>query len=937
MGELEEVLADHATSNPNERDTSEKRPELTPVSSKLSGNDVESPKGHTNDCSGPLQTSKISKKTNGHQNDIGTSSESSNVPSSSIKSPSTTANSKLNLGGIELARSAWNEPSDISGAPTTDNQDPVVVESGDDKVFIVDEDPVVIAEWKTITTDESLPLLDLAKCWSDIANSSDEENAEKSSKVLCDELKHYFWNQVILDNPNLKLTKTKMGKDLFNASLEDRIAYSKEMDSGKASDDEEADSENNKNENSVFSEAIIFKLRCHDKNLKKETPKMSPEEDIQFLRNIHTQLLRLQKSSLHFSAIASTWAMEMTVFLLAKLLEGKELHIDDMFKISKDILFLLAENANPKEMHLMIKSFVNKVSTTHYEGTAFFMLCELMEIWGKVIVRIKRKRALFLCDVLKIHETMLPCAEAHRNCHGLYDESEDAGGLTNRLPTILIKMFSSLLDSQENQWKCNPEMQAVIDVNGYVYQSRVVCCKRTSTNASYHERNTSQLFDGKVNTEPAKSDSDAIIDDWLLERQIMLSFILDVVKDVMFRLQVPEKGDSKEVKTRLDEYMIRLYNVREIFNRLGWASPLRALQLSSLYLYMKELSENDEILRQGLGPVVRFSANTKYITYSTVAVSCYLFLALRKPGKSSKSLFDLTLQGSGFEFLDPNRAFNVALTFIMSLTSLTSNAIALAGVHIANLFLDRIDRKWTDDEILQWEGSLSASGRDVAIDGLCLHLGRLVERIDEPNNRELVYKTLQKIIRKINSPQLRFSVIHSLSLETDRIPVAAQLITELKDVLAYGDELLLLGDNSNWSVEQNDQLRSRYVECLFPKYFLPRKDTLSAISPIIALSMGSLFIAIRDRKSSQELNTSTAMPGIETRKKFMREHMSVAKEVLRALCSCSEHDMKRIPEKQLKLSSEKRQLHEAASRTLNQCLSVISTMDRALSVLNGEQ
>lgn len=870
-----------------------------------------------------------------NQNDTSTSSPELSASASTDQQPS----SEYLHAGIhdKLPENRGPElPSDVTKKTVTAEASKPVLLNNEKGVYIVEEDPQVVAEWKTITTDESLPLLDLENCWRDILNAPDQENSERTTKILCNELKHYFWNQVIIDNPNLKLKKKKSDRDFFDAPLDERIKIAKEMSEGEDLDDK-ADSKDSSEQRPIFSEALLFKLRCHDKNLKKETPKMSCKEDLEFMQNILTNLKSLQNESAHFYTIAGVYAMEMTPYFFAKMVEGNEMDFKELHKVSKEILMIFAENASPKEMHLMIKTTVHKVGKTHYEGTAYFSLCDMMEIWGKIIVRIKRKRAMFLFDMIKLHENLLPCAESYRSCFGLYDEIKDAGGLTHRLPNILIKMFSGLLDAQEAQWDETPEMQAVVDKNGGVYESRVVCCKRTAITTTYHQRNESQVFDGKVtNADPVKSTSDGIIDDWLLERQIILVFALDVTKDVTFKLQIPTKKDGKQAKVLFKELTSRLSRTRNFFNRLGWSSALRAVQLSTIHLYTQDLTDDDEILRQGLGPIVRFSTSTKYVSYSSISLACFLFLAMRKSCEVPSTLFDFELQGTGFEFLEPSRAFDLALPSIMTLASLSAIAPAVAGVHMANMFLSRINKTWDDQDVLRWRYSLSASSRDVAMDGLVLHIGRLTERVNDPDVRVFVYETMQKFVRKMKSPQMRFSVLHSLVMEVDRIAVAAQIITELKDVLAYGDELVHSGSSDFWSVEKNDKLRSRFIESLYQKYLLPRKDSLAAMSPIIALCMSSLFVAIRDKNCMDTMDdVSVKMPQIEARRKYMKDHLSVAKQIVRALCSCSEHDIQRIPEGQLKRSAEKRQLYEAAGRTLNQGMSVIAAIDSTLAKLDG--
>ncbi len=808
-------------------------------------------------------------------------------------------------GNVEVGDTAGGDSNQDSNPPNSN-------------IRIFDVDPVDESLRNSVLFDDALPLLDLDELWKDVFDASDESTAQMKALELCSELKHYFWNQVISEERKQNL-KRKETVDLFGATVEERIAFAK-----KTENQEEEDESEVPNLNSVFGEALLFKLRCDDKKPKKDTPKMTPEEDLEFMRKLLENIENTQKESNHFQIVVDLFAMEMYPYFYAKLLGASEERKPELGEVSKSLLLYCANYANPREMDLVVRSTISKISTTHYEGSVFHSLCDMVEVWGLAISRIPRKRSGFLQKLLQNQERMLMCGQAHRTAY-YFDEGHDIGGFDERIDNVMISAFTKLLDAQEKQWKENEHMHSIVGIHGALKETRVICQLKKAQKESFRQRDDESDLQKPTMDDPARPAEEQVVDDWLLERQFLLVSALNTLREVVYKITVPSDDEDNEVKKLRRRHVTRMNKLVDIMRRLGWTTPLRAVQLSSKHLSSENIHPDGTTFEQGLGPVLKFAQGTKYTALSLISVSCYFYAAMRKPGCGANKLFEFTLDGTGFDLLEEKEALYNAIPFIMSLLSLTPKVPALGGAYLTNLFLDRCEFDFDAEDVLLWRFGLNQSGRHVTVEGLAMHVCRLVERVDDQNRatREFVYQTFQKILSKIRSPGIRFSLVNELISETGRIAVAAQLITELKDVLMYGDRM---EEQGKWEVEENEKIKTRFVESLMPRYFMPRKDSLAVLSPIVALGMASMLLAIRDkRRSSCEM--------LEARKKFMIDHLNVAKEVVRALCSCAEHDMRSIPEKLLKTNMQKRNHYESARQTLNEGITIVSAMERTLVVL----
>ncbi len=814
------------------------------------------------------------------------------------------------------------------------------------RMWFVNEDPEATTNWKQQKIDTTLPLLDLNDLWGNISAAPDTENAEKHTFALCQELQQYMWSQTIPEK--IRSPTKKSSPDLSFLSPAERVAA---LESREEENDDDIAENDSSDRVKTFGEPYLFKLRCENKKPKKSVPEQTLEEQAHFLRDILSRLQDIQKDHPHlFPVVISAFGFEMTHFFYAKLLEALEINNKDIIQTCRSVLFLIGDHANAKEMHLIMKTTVAKIDTANYEGSAFYTMCDLMETWGRIVKRLEKNRAVCIHDLVAVQNKMLPCVEGFISSLGIEEEAEDPGGLKQRFPTIVIRNISGLLQAQEDQFDRDIHLQDAVRRNGELVKSRIVSARRTADGVKYLEVTEKDVEKKDSNlqlseTASVRTPEDGVIDDWILERRFLLVWALNISRFILRYLPCPEIDKKKPVlRTPRETNCAFVKNMTErldalanIFVRLGWTNPLRAAQLADLFLQLESVRRAPPALSgDGLGPKLQFCKNTKTTSYSISAFAAYLFLALRVKSSSGKTgLFDMSLKGSGFDLVDPTYAFEVALPYIMNLVNNGSPPISLIGVRIAEMFIGRIDRSWNTADVLRLRCGTSSMGVDVSVYGFLGNLGKVLESLVDPGHVVLAYGTLKKCITKIECVTMRFSVMTMLLMAAGRTAIAAQYVTCLKDVLDYANKKLSMAEDKEPWLLLSDQLRTRFVETVFPKYFSPRKDYLSLIDPVVATCSAAYFLAISDKlwAANGKEDPKWITPGLARRRKFCMEYIEVGRECLRAIAAASEYDIKSIPTAKKTKNSTKKKIFEAATVSLNHSVSSIQTLDGTLGLL----
>lgn len=831
----------------------------------------------------------------------------------------------------------------------------------------VEEDPDATAKWKAQSFDESLALLDIDQLWQDIVSQTEQKHIEERTVALCEELKHYFWNPFPSEKKdNNGAQHLKHSKDEVDSTSNAPA----EGDTSTTATDTVASSTDKPI--SVFGEPLMFKLRCENKKPKKKLAPKQLDKQSAFVNDIASKLTKLQQDNAAiFSIVVSSFFFEMSCVLFAELVQALEMGSASLSAACRAVFHICAEHANAKEAHIAIRAAISKVDSRHFEGTSYFVFHDVIDFWCRIVKRIPKRRTSFVLDIVKTYERMQHCWESYSAVDQSSEQPGDPSYASWHMPDILLSFFRDLLEAQRSQRASNELLQKAVDEKGDPICDRIITVKYGPAQTDFiqiHEdalqfRNPGAEMGDKAEV---RSADEAVVDDWMLERQMILVEVLNLTKNEVSKLPSPpgyedeassnRNRKSKQRKQKNDDQrertLKRFNTLHELLVKLGWTNPVRACQLASVALRLESSNRNDTRLEKGLGPLVRFSRNTKNTVLSIGSVASYMYLALRS--KDAGKVLDTTaisLEGSGLDLVEADYAFGLVLPYVMTMIAYSSTPMVLAGVTIVRLLLERMgDRQWGFEEVLRVRCGTAAMGRDVSIYGLLGHVGKCIASLDDPKHRETAYETLQMLLRKIDCPLARYTMVSSLLLDADRAAVAAQFVTELKDTLIYADNRdAENNDNCPWYLCDSEIVRTQFALTVFPRYLLPRKDYLSRVNPIVASSVAAMFLSIRDdnrvkqleqvKRSRRWADDETAqteihrmLEHINTRRDYSHCHVATGRDCVRALAAVSEHDRKTVPSSQLvkKSKADAQALFTAAGRTLNQCISAISSLDIAL-------
>lgn len=710
---------------------------------------------------------------------------------------------------------------------------------------------------------------------------------------------------------------------------------------------------------SVYGASLLLKLQWQNRKKQKNVPSRTYDDLALFVSDTTAQLQSaLEKNPLAGQEILDNFAVELTSLLLTRYLDGMETGTSALEDRCFSLLLLCAERANPKEMHIALKEFISKIDTVYLEATSYLILQPLMILWGKVIVRIARKRRKFFVEFIKVYERLYPCAQSFETTFVPDDGSVgvERKGRISRVPDILLDFFDALIKKQMLQRETDAAIALEVDILGRT---------RPEGRAGLSSPGT-KLNEGAAERtgEPAMRTSDETVD-WVCERAVTLSQLLHVLGMLWERLSPPTgeernvpKGQAK--KRRRDKRRNgnklpsegreeALAKCVSMFTGLGWLNPVLVCQLTLNGLNLQPASRDVELMKAHIGEDIRSNKERKNTLYSISSVAQYLCGALREGTRlriSSSSDFAgdhddyaVELDGTAFALLNPSYAFDLVLPFIMSVIPQGVSAVAMAGIITAKAFLDRLaDNHYGSlDEVLRLRIGTGCMGRECSVLGLAYHIGKAIPGLDDPKHRRLAYEALQSLLRKCGTAHAKFVILECLFYEAGRPALAGQLMTEMKNVLQISDALSWRGGQLNAKVRGASQLRSRFAQDCFARYFIPRKELLVSMNPIATAASLLMFLVVSDRRLLNELgeNFEGVQKEVKSRMRFCEEYGRLGKDCIRALAAVAEHDRRNIPSSQLAKnnSEDAMAVYVASGQTLNQCVGALSFVESALQAL----
>lgn len=741
--------------------------------------------------------------------------------------------------------------------------------------------------------------------------------------------------------------------------------------------DDEADAETEDGDDvvkSVYGASILLKLQWEDRSVQKNVPKRTYAELGLFVSDITLQLgMVIEKNPSAAQCVLDVIALELTPLLLARYLDGIETCTSVLEDCCYALLKLCTARANPKEMHMAIKTFTSKIDSVYMEATSYLVLQPVLILWGEIIIRMPQKRRLFLGDFVKVLDRMLPCAEAFETSF----VPDDGGvgvehpGRISRIPDVLLQFFENLTKVQVKQRETDDAIKLQVDMLGREKLSPSLKESEAPPDTGKDDGkkeggNGTEETVGNTEEKQVKNASkikDVTID-WVNERAMTLAKVLQLQAMIWSRLPAPpgEERDvpKKKVKSQKRDRAAKkgkmsdeqkeeaLDRCAALFNNLGWTNPVVVCQLAANGLNLDHASRDGELMKTHIGSDVRSKKERKNTLYSVSAVGQYICSSLRLWTRSCREssadedtrkgpYYEVDLSGSAFDLLDPCYALDLVMPYLTSVIMQAGITVSIAGVVTLRAFLDRISDKRieTFDEILRLRSGTASFGRDVNIFGLVHHLGKALAGYDDPKHRRIGYETLQAMLRKCASPVARYVLVDCVYYEASRHAIAAQLMTELKDAVRYSDITWREGVCDIEEIAQASQLRSRLADDCLARYFTPRKELLAYMNPISTAASLLMFLTQSDKQLLAKVTDEEVKKATEKRMRFCKAYGRLGKELIRAIASVAEHDRKNIPVSQLAKQNtvDAVALFQASGRTLNQCVGSLSLLDSGMEGL----
>jgi hypothetical protein len=808
------------------------------------------------------------------------------------------------------------------------------------------------------------PLLDLPEEWAALNASEDASAASARADSIADELTFY------LVAPREGGTMQRMARDehgilkpefqFFDVKVDSDDAAASSFEDGEESINEDEGKEDADDDDedtpsippSVFGEPLTLALACEDKLAKKSVPPMTHDAITTLVAETAAHLSDISDEHVRL-AIADAITMKLVSPLFCILVEAAETRLTPLRESTRAIIAFAAEHANPREFYIMLKSALSRVSESYIKQVFPLVVDDLVVFWTAAVPRISGKRALFLKDITAAID------QAYFDNDGrdatVYDDPADAPDQLKR-DTAVAKFVRTMLLVQVAQKSKGRDDDGVLEVEKEAQESGKPTAKVSPQGQREKPLRKSAHMLAKEALSAARTvaeDKERDVHDFLTECGTTLAMLFKVVETAMNRMPMPEvnvslpsgragkrtgRNKSRRAmlaeRTRLEEFLV---STRELFVLAGFDNPVDACQQTIQLLSLSPLNADSSFSGCVAYPKPLRKRKLETI-FSSRSLACYLILSLNLPESGGESGRDAktAIDRSAFALLDPIYALELVQPLLMIAVGDPNPVMSLAGIELTSAFVDA-----TPDGFVNTMSHVTDSlygtqfvQTDASLYGLASLIALATGRMDNPEHRGLAYETLQSVLHKIGCPRVRFGVILILVLQADRAAMSAQLITELKDCLRAID-------TADLSKKFSEEFRTRFTELCLPRYLLPRKEILAGLNPAIATSNAGLFIAISDsnRAASLEEGWAGKDENLELHSRMMltRTYLKLGREAMRAIASVSEHDMKSIPESKLAKRSEfeAQSLFGAASRTLNDCVASITSLDCAIDKLSG--
>lgn len=786
--------------------------------------------------------------------------------------------------------------------------------------------------------------------------------------------------------------------------LKETEKQSKESEDSKG----EKDSKEDQLLKSVYGASILLKLQFEDREVQKIVPAQDYAQLGQFIADV-TQNVEtlLSKDPTAAQVVIDGIAFELTPILLARMLDGLETEVDVLQTACFDLLKLCSKYASPKEMHMALVGLMRRVDKTYMQATCYLLYHPLTLLWTETLLRFPKKRHAFLLDFVKWFDKAASAAEGFESIGVNYDGGRGAEQphLCDGVNDIAINFYSKLAKVQANHCMSDSSLGECVDSLSYALSTFSMSKQKSGAKkvdsglVTGNKSADGEAVNGtKIASEPALklegsekdkgvsreeskgseatresskcSDADhnsylAEAKDLVNERTVTLAQGLKLQSAVWNDLATPKgeednvpkrfrkgKRASEEVTKKEEDAEFKLYTLLRMMHELGWTNPAMVCQIACRGLLLDLMTEGEHLIRDHIGDDIRKKKEVNHSLYSSGGIGLFVCGWLRcasrlhSEGSVDEGVgYDIDLSGSGFDLLEPEYAFDLALPYLETVIGQSVKASCLAGIITVRALLKRMQGTGftTMEEVIRVRCGTRAIGREVSILGLAMHMGKALSLMDDPKHRTFVYETLQMVIEMCKHPLARYCVVECL-LHESMVTVSAQFVTELKDAIRYSDSIAWdAKEDSNpvsvsWSKLDAVELKSRLIQLVSGLYLTPCRKMLGKVQGIAATVGTYVYVAgsdTRHLKMCEESDTDDVKKEIEKRRKMMRAYLKLGREIVRALAAVAEHDQKNLPGSQMAKESikEAKTVFRASVQTLNSCVATLSMMESAADKL----
>lgn len=673
------------------------------------------------------------------------------------------------------------------------------------------------------------------------------------------------------------------------------------------------------------------------------------------------------------SVIAEELCMAALPGVLLLMVDAAEAARGDLRAQGQRVLRFLGEHAKPREVHVMVKDALSRVSPRYKTAVLRLISVELVMLWGLAIPKITGKRLPFLTDLSGV--LLVTVFDPNANSHGDGGAADEVA--SKRRPTpeevalfqCLQPLAADLREKAEerrhgDEVKRHAQLAEVVvecaesddaDVNwtdfDIVPEAIVAFFRKgpprfaatavggsalelTAEQAAEEDEWNKRKVEYIAELRKIVDEQEQSFDDFQTERGHVLSLLLKLVEVVASRLFVPifdRNGLITNVGGADSALVTFLKETMPIFKDCGFDNPVDACQQGVAALGLSPISDNSGFTADVSRPKPR--RERKPGTYFTSrSLGCYL-MAVLGCGKCKLDA-DKVMSEAGFGLLNSVYAVELTLPILLALFSdRGSPALRVFAAQLLNSLVCNVSEGLvaTKADATRYVYHVQFAGGDGSWNGLVHALALAVPDFSEKNERAMMYGVLKTLLKRFR-PTVRYAILEAVLMKTQHHIMVSQLITELKNAMNAID-LESCQEGTETTKETAESYISRFVNVVLKRFLLPRKEFLSSLASVSTAANAAYFIAMCDRRKVRAGGGCTLL---RARLQSLKDTLELAKQALVATADIIQVDKRATGYDTVGKEAdapEKQELAENAARDMRTAQEALVAIDSALDVI----